>query len=246
MKRNKKVIIPVAVVLCVLALLGAYKLVDSVCYPYVEMRAQHYLCKKYNAEPSEIELVDYRQAHIYWDDYQIFILTPKWLDFSFEYEYNDRTVIVNRFEGKFYDDYQLEDIEKWCTEWLQENVDEMIVGIEIESTDILNYINYTKISRYHIIAADEAKAFLDSFVFSDDDSKRCIIDFKKNNANDYIDEKTSNLLITKLRMKFNMSDNIYPGFTLNKLCVYVVKDENELWKRMFVTKELFNSFTDIE
>lgn len=114
-------------------------LANLFAYPVVSAQAKIYLSLKYKDAPSKFELVDHNQAHLRSEEYQVFFMKPVWVDFSFEYKYNDRLFFVNRDKGRFYDDYQLEDIENWCTEWLKENVDERIIGIDLDSGHIRKY-----------------------------------------------------------------------------------------------------------
>ncbi|MGN1420993.1 MAG: hypothetical protein ACI4XC_05720 [Eubacterium sp.] len=158
--KNKKIQIPIIVIACIIALAGVYKLLDSVCYPFVEAKAENYLCEKYDAQPEEFELIDYNQAHLFWEEYKIFFQKPIWIDFSFEFEYNDRLFIVCRDEDGFYDDYQFEDIELWCTEWLQENVDKRIIGFDFKTNDILTYLKTTNINYAYVLSKNDAKDFL--------------------------------------------------------------------------------------
>lgn len=160
MNKNKIIITSVVSLFVALALLGGYKLLDTVCYPLVKAEAEYYLCKKYNAGPEEFELVDHNQAHIYWEEYKIFFQRPVWIDFSFEFEYNDRLFVVCRDEYGFYDDYQYEDIQLWCTEWLQKNVDERIIGFDFETDDILTYLKTTNINYTYVLSKNDAKDFL--------------------------------------------------------------------------------------
>ena len=84
-------------------------------------------------------------------------MKPKWVDFSFEYKYNDRLFFVNRDKGRFYDDYQLEDIENWSTEWLQKNLDKRIVGIPLDSYEL---IRFQKSYKNNVLTKNEIKTFL--------------------------------------------------------------------------------------
>ena len=43
---------------------------------------------------------------------------------------------VDCVNDRYFDDYQLEDLSKWCTKDLQENVDENIVGFETDSSNL--------------------------------------------------------------------------------------------------------------
>lgn len=155
-KKTKKIIIAI---LIVISCVGLYKIIDATSYTFVRMKAEAYLCQKYDAKPSEIELVDYKHAKPYWNHDPI-ISELHWTDFSFEFEYNDKKFFVNRDEGKFYDDYQLEDIEKWCTEWLKENIDEKIIGINIDSTNITYYLKNTKYDNCYIIKETDVEDFI--------------------------------------------------------------------------------------
>ena len=130
-KRKSIKIIFLAIILLTLANLFAY--------PVVAAQAKIYLSLKYKESPTKFELVDHNQSHVRSEEYEVFFMKPKWVDFSFEYKYNDRLFFVNRDKGRFYDDYQLEDIENWCTEWLKENVDERIIGIDLDSDHIRKY-----------------------------------------------------------------------------------------------------------
>lgn len=167
---SKKVI---TIIIVALAILAGYKILDATCYPLVRAKAEIYLCMKYDVKPDEIKLVDHQNAYIYWDDDNIFWLNPEWVDFSFEYTYNDRNFFVNRYKGKFYDDYQLEDLEKWCTEWLQKNVDKKITGLSIYTSSFLNYYCNSDVSSLTIIKKEDTEKFLNAFSYpiskNDDD-----------------------------------------------------------------------------
>lgn len=136
-KKLRAIVIAVGVVLLLLALNAV---ANKVSYPYVKARAVTYLSHKYDAKRSEFELVDYRHAGTYWDSSRDeFFQFLAWRDFAFEFEYKGREFFVNRSDGKFYDDYQLEDVEAWCTQWLQENIDKNIIGINLNILFVNRY-----------------------------------------------------------------------------------------------------------
>ena len=118
--KNRKKSIIIAIVVVVLCLVG-YKIADKVSYPLVRAKAVLYLADKYDAKISDFEMTDYIHSRFIIEDENPYDLKfkPKWKDFAFEFKYKDRKFIVNRYKGKFYDDYQLEDIEKWCSDWLK-------------------------------------------------------------------------------------------------------------------------------
>lgn len=91
-----------------------------------------YLSDKYDWVENDIEILDYQKG--YWDynigfmDDSIYFnyINPKW-----EIKYKDRVFNAEYYHFHFADDYQLEDVFQWCTEYLQENVDKEIVGVEV-------------------------------------------------------------------------------------------------------------------
>ena len=129
--RKKKIFLAIGIVLAVLiAIIGCYKI-----YPSVELKSV--LCEKYGWEKDEIKVLKHKNAH-YEHDFGFFGLDgaspPIWrINEKWVCEYNDREFNVEYTENHFADDYQLEDIFNWCTEWLQENVDPEIEGVEIFS-----------------------------------------------------------------------------------------------------------------
>ena len=125
--KNRKKSIIIARVVVVLCLVG-YKIADKVSYPLVRAKAVLYLADKYDAKISDFEMTDYNHSNFFWSDKLIFIPVLKMTDFSFEFKYKDRSFIVTRYNGHFYDDFQLPDVEHWCTQWLIQNVDTGIPG----------------------------------------------------------------------------------------------------------------------
>ena len=130
---SKKKKIAAFIIIFMFLLVGTVFLLNFTNYSFVKSRAVNYLCDKYDADKDEFELVDYKPSKIYIGSSGEIEQHLAFSDFSFEFKYKDKNFFVNRYKGKFYDDYQIDDIEKWCTEWLQKNVDPEIVGVEIFS-----------------------------------------------------------------------------------------------------------------
>lgn len=232
-KKTKKIIIAI---LIVISCFGLYKIVDATSYTFVKVKAEAYLCQKYDAKPSEIELVDYKHAKPYWNHDPI-ISELHWTDFSFEFKYNDKKFFVNRDDGKFYDDYQLEDIEKWCTEWLKENIDESIVGLEIDSNIIKNYYRNSNKDYYKIISKNDAENFMN-------------YGFKTNIYHIYYyDENVDEKFIFKYNEEFNKKihskRNLYEGLEAYYLESYLVvlpeKREHFNWLRWYASAEYYEN-----
>ena len=161
MMRNKKTIKKLLIALLVLLLaIGFYKALDLTNYHFVKARAVNYLCDKYDADKEEFELVDYKPSKFYIGSSGEWVQHLAFSDFSFEFKYKDKNFFVNRYNGKFYDDYQIDDIENWCTEWLQENVDKNIIGLSLKSKNIVFYQNNTKKSNKYILSREDAKDFV--------------------------------------------------------------------------------------
>ena len=112
-KNCKKSIIIVAVVVICFAVFGAYKFVDTYSHSYAENKAINYLCQKYDEDASAFEVLDYQQSGYARRDTGQIIGERVWINFSFEVKYKEKSFFVKKYKGKYYDDYQLEDIEKW-------------------------------------------------------------------------------------------------------------------------------------
>lgn len=223
--KTKKILIIIFVSIFIIAL-GFFipKIANKICYPYVKAKAVSYLCDKYDAEKSEFELVDSRDADFYLDSSRDELIQfLSWKDFAFEFKYKDRNFFVNRYEGKFYDDYQLEDIEKWCTEWLQNNVDENIIGIELDSIHLLDYYNYIGKKYNRTIKNEEIEGFLNNYSFATT-SFSCVY-FKENIYSDLTEEKLTDSLNEHLHLK----DSIRAYYSKKKITRYNNKPIADDW-----------------
>ena len=92
----------------------------------------------------------------------------------------------------YYDDYQFDDIQNWCTEWLQKNVDQRIIGIYLDTENIINYYDKNNLDYKYIISKDDSKQFLKCF--ENDVARFYFYDKEYTHDDIYID---------KLSMKFN-------------------------------------------
>lgn len=236
MKKTDKIIailfIVIASLFCVL------KTADTVSYTYVKTKAQFYLSQKYDAKMSDFEVVDYRRAGIYWDDYNIFWLTPKWVDFCFEFEYSNRKFMVNRVGGKFYDDYQLDDLEIWCTKFLQKNIDDKIIGVYLDSKSIVYYLNSTGHDNNYIIKENDIEEFLNTYSFSEESDNFNFIYLYENNMDTKRNKQSlhqiENEISSKLQKKIKLYGDTMVSFTKNNnLTKYSAKPEYGEWRNIF-------------
>lgn len=210
---SKKIIKRLAIVFLILVLVFfAYKIVDLTNYHFVEARAVNYLCDKYEADKDEFELVDYLHSGFHEEPDGEWVDFINWHDFSFEFKYKNKSFFVNRYNGKFYDDYQIYDIEKWCTEWLQENVDEHIDSISIETEDIVRYLNNSDKSNQYVFSKSDAREYISKYVLNPEQPKTIYIyyDEKGENISDVYDNVKS-----KMDTLFKINTEKYLG-TINK------------------------------
>ncbi len=169
---KKRIII---IVLVILLGLCSIKALDLLSYNYVKAKAVHYLCDKYDADKEEFELVDYLHSGFHEKPKGEWVDFINWHDFSFEFKYKDKDFFVNRFDGKFYDDYQIEDIETWCTDWLKQNVDKRIDSFTIETEDIVRYLNNTGKGNQYVFSSSDAKDFITKCVLDSENPKSIYI-----------------------------------------------------------------------
>ena len=124
------------------------------------LQAKYYLSQKYDAKMSEFKVEDYEGEHYTSVDALFIFNDYYWIDFSYEFSYNGRNFVVRKNDNGWYDDYQLEDLEKWSTEWLQANADSSIRGCYLSTDNILEYYKNSEKEYSDIIKDDEIKNFL--------------------------------------------------------------------------------------
>lgn len=209
--KKRKINVEIMIIVALVALLAGYKLLDATSYRFVEAKAVHYLCQKYDAQPEDFELVDYNQSHIYWEEFFVFLEKPVWIDFSFEFEYNDRKFIVNRFEGKFYDDYQLDDIEKWCTEWLKKNVDERIIGLQLDSFSIAIYEKNINKNNY-ILTEQDTEDFLNNYSLNYTFNTTILIYYYEENVDRTLKSKIKKEIRSRAQQELTLNELIFVDY----------------------------------
>ena len=131
--RNNISITLVIICVLILSVIIGYHIEKS----YYTNSVLNYLCEKYNATENDFELIDYERSKYFLNDDAIPQLEKGY--YKWELKYNERIFFVNMIDGKYYDDYQLEDVEKWCIEWLQDNIEKSIYCLEISSFDYYEY-----------------------------------------------------------------------------------------------------------
>lgn len=222
MKKSSKILI--AIIVIVIAGIGALFIANYTSLNFVKFQCENYLSQKYDADKSEFELIDYKKSHFYWNSYTLFLPKPDWTDFSFEYKYNDKLFFVNRIDGKFYDGYQIDDVETWCTEWLQTNIDERVTGIEIDSSFIWSFCKNYKKDNSYVFKSTDALELIDYF---DSYRKYNYIYYNGENITDKIEEEK--LLKEKFHREFGDDNTIAFSMQTRSIHKSRGKDDDRLW-----------------
>lgn len=168
------------------------------CLPVPAVRtlqAKYYLSQKYDAKMSEFKVEDYEGGHYTYVDALFIFNDYYWIDFSYEFSYNGRNFVVRKNDNGWYDDYQLEDLEKWSTEWLQANADSSIKGCYLSTDNILEYYKNSEKEYSDRIKDDEIKNFLLDYVKYD--YIKTIYYYIPENSDNYINECEMNKIISK-------------------------------------------------
>ena len=135
MKKKKTVIIIAVVIVGIIisTILGLF-----ITKTTLTNAALNYLCEKYSASEEEFELVESENGSFYVDRTVFFNI--RWSSFKWKYKYNNIVFNVERINSNYYDDYQLNDLFYWTTEYFKKNINEDIVGISI-SSDMIYFHN---------------------------------------------------------------------------------------------------------
>lgn len=223
-KRKKKKIIYSAILLAlgiIIVLISLffvkYKTVDN----YMTARAYHYLSAKYDADESEFILIDYDKAHWFLNDDDFPEL--EYSNYKWEFEYNGREFFVNMDGKEFYDDYQLEDVEKWCVCWLQKNVDKSIWFIGIDSEDLYSYLD---VAGKNYIVPDDAYSFLCNLNASQQTfiSSNIKIYCYNKNVNDEAEDELITNIIKKLNDILDTDNSVSVSFSQGNMFSYLCKN----------------------
>lgn len=136
MKKKKKAftIILIVFILVFGFIFGGYFVTKTV----MTKGAINYLQDKYDMPYNQISVLDYEMKK-HGNDTSFLPLNTYWSPYKWEFEYNNKSFFVNRIDGKYYDDYQLDEMESVATEWFKQNIDRNIIGIKLSSANIINY-----------------------------------------------------------------------------------------------------------
>ena len=138
--KNKKKAITIILIVSILIvgfIFGGYFVTKTV----MTKGAFEYLQDKYEMTEEQLDILDYETGryHLVSTDWILEPFIVEWHNYKWQFDYNGREFFVNRINGRYYDDYQLDDIQLSATEWLSKNVDEHIIGINFDSSNLINY-----------------------------------------------------------------------------------------------------------
>lgn len=155
MKKKKKAftIILIVFILVFGVIFGGYFVTKTV----MTKGAINYLQDKYDMPYNQISVLDYEMKKP-GNDTSFLPLNTYWSPYKWEFEYNNKSFFVNRIDGKYYDDYQLDEIESVATEWFKQNIDRNIIGIKLSSANIINY--QARVAGNNTINENNIKDFL--------------------------------------------------------------------------------------
>lgn len=116
-------------------------------------QAESYLSEKYHEDKSAFKLIEYRPESYYYTDGGLPWKVKTHQGDSWIYEHNGIEFNVNyilesdykntsKYSGHFYDDYQLEQVFDWSTEYLRQNVDKRIIGVSTTNYSLTAYQYY--------------------------------------------------------------------------------------------------------
>ena len=165
MKKKTITIILIVFILVFGSIFGGYFATKAV----MTKGAMNYLQDKYDMTFNQITVLDYEMKKP-GNDTSFLPLNTYWSPYKWELEYNNKSLFVNRIDGKYYDDYQLDEIESVATEWFKQNIDNNIVGIKLSSANIINY--QARIAGNITINENNIKDFL-----NDKNTYSCIDDY---------------------------------------------------------------------
>lgn len=134
--------------------------------------AKQNIANKYNIETDLISEVSYTKKHlepdfVLFENFNIWVVPSRW-----KFNYGKREFNVEYINDHFVDDYQLEDLEIWCTEYFQKHVSSDISGIELYSDMIFHdntYDLFSKRSRYYTVCSSKLLSYSDNRLWKQED-----------------------------------------------------------------------------
>ena len=178
-----------------------------------------YLSDKYGYEKNEIKSIYLIPPYIHNNSnnsaniFDFEKIGPRW-----KFKYKNETFFVDYLEGQYYDELQLSEIYDWSLEYLQENINKQITGIELYSEDIYKYQKFVTESTDYINKS-QIKEFLELVLKNYEHD--FVIYYSVNDISTYIDNKQKTNEI-----KRQIKNDINNHFDFDRdVLVYITSDE---------------------
>lgn len=172
-KNSKSTFKKIKKYVCIALIFAIFSAASIILYSNSLTRnAKEYIAYKYGVTQSEITEVEEYKAHIetefvLLEKFNIWVVPAKWV-----FNLDGKNFNVEYFQKHYVDDFQLEDLEIWCTEYLQDNVDSNISGIELYSDMIFHdntYDMFSKRSRYYTVRSSKSLSYSDNKLWKQED-----------------------------------------------------------------------------
>ena len=199
------------------------------------MVLKHYLCEKYDTKFSEITWVDYCNPHVAEKD--VLLIFNEWyrVGYSYEYEYNGVRFVVAKNENGYYDDYQLDEIQRWCTEWLQKNVDSGIKGCFLWTGTLSNYYEKKDKDNDYVFQKTDLSDFLDYYI--KDDPWAEFYYYMPEDSPKYKSQYDMGIYISK---SFGQEYRSETTYTKEDVVRKIEKSEMNLWNSFYYAPDMKN------
>lgn len=209
MKKSKKFILAILIIVIALALI----------YSAILQIPKSYLSKKYNLERNEIKSVYFVPPYFRNEsNHSSNIFDFEKVNSKWKIKYRNNNFYVDYIDGKYYDDFQLTQINNWSVEYLQKNIDSHISKVEIHS-ECIYYFQAENNSSSELIQKSQIHNFLD-FALKDYNND-FVVYYSVNDISPYIDDTEA-----ATKIKSDLQDKICKYFNFNrKPIVYIVDDE---------------------
>lgn len=177
----------------------------------INNRMLNYLSEKYSVDKSQITIMEHDKAKLnfeydFMESTYINYTHHKWIC-----EIENREFEVKFFKFHFVDDYQLEDLEKWCTNYYKENINPNIVGTVIYGNTVfhdpdIRYNNNLPYSDNRLWKENDIKDFIRyQYLFNRENGISVYVNDIESNA---VKEAYSNKISNKLNSDIDFGNDL--------------------------------------
>lgn len=214
MKEKSKIMFSTVIVIGIIVIL----------YMIVLQLPKSYISEKYSIERAEIKSIYFIPPYVYDNSghssniFDFEKVNPRW-----KYKYKNECFYVDYIDGKYYDDFQLTQLYNWSVEYLRENIDNNITGIELYCEDIYGFQIYIQDSS-SCIQKSQVYDFLD-YVLKNYEHD-FVIYYLTNDVSHLINNLEDSELI-----KNDLQNKVCSHFNFGrKTAIYILDDNNIIEK----------------